>query len=988
MDFLSLGGLPNELIPPGGFREFGPFIVATDLQYTDMTAAPINGVVSVSFAPAGPNDIDITSSGLSPSAISIGFGESVTFRNTDTVPHLMDFLSLGGLPNELIPPGGFREFGPFIVATDLQYTDMTAAPINGVVSVSFAPAGPNDIDITSSGLSPSAISIHDGETITFRNTDTVPHLMDFLSLGGLPNELIPPGGFREFGPFIVATDLQYTDMTAAPINGVVSVSFAPAGPNDIDITSSGLSPSAISIGFGESVTFRNTDTVPHLMDFLSLGGLPNELIPPGGFREFGPFIVATDLQYTDMTAAPINGVVSVSFAPAGPNDIDITSSGLSPSAISIGFGESVTFRNTDTVPHLMDFLSLGGLPNELIPPGGFREFGPFIVATDLQYTDMTAAPINGVVSVSFAPAGPNDIDITSSGLSPSAISIGFGESVTFRNTDTVPHLMDFLSLGGLPNELIPPGGFREFGPFIVATDLQYTDMTAAPINGVVSVSFAPAGPNDIDITSSGLSPSAISIGFGESVTFRNTDTVPHLMDFLSLGGLPNELIPPGGFREFGPFIVATDLQYTDMTAAPINGVVSVSFAPAGPNDIDITSSGLSPSAISIGFGESVTFRNTDTVPHLMDFLSLGGLPNELIPPGGFREFGPFIVATDLQYTDMTAAPINGVVSVSFAPAGPNDIDITSSGLSPSAISIGFGESVTFRNTDTVPHLMDFLSLGGLPNELIPPGGFREFGPFIVATDLQYTDMTAAPINGVVSVSFAPAGPNDIDITSSGLSPSAISIGFGESVTFRNTDTVPHLMDFLSLGGLPNELIPPGGFREFGPFIVATDLQYTDMTAAPINGVVSVSFAPAGPNDIDITSSGLSPSAISIGFGESVTFRNTDTVPHLMDFLSLGGLPNELIPPGGFREFGPFIVATDLQYTDMTAAPINGVVSVSFAPVANNDVVTTDVSIPIIIPVLSNDQNPLAGPLSVLQTTVPTNSGIAIINPDNTITYTP
>ena len=684
---------------------------------------------------------------------------------------------------------------------------------------------------------------------------------------------------------------------------------------------------------------------------------------------------------------------------------------------SNAFGDSaVTFQNTpiDISPLDNDFISAGILSifsfdsiseqggtvsdnggGTLLytPPvstGGFVDSFVYVVSDGQGGFDSATIQIT-IVPNDIAGFDNNIVDITSLGPVPTSLSVDFGDTVTFRNTDTVDHFMDFTGLGGFAETLLP-GEFRVFGPFNQFTSfnsdqvLNYSDFTGAPINGIINVAL-PTDRIFVDITSSGLLPSTIPIILGENVTFRNTDTVDHFMDFTGLGGFAETLLP-GEFRVFGPFNQAIDHSYSDFTGAPINGTVSVSFLPAGPHDVDITSSGLSPSTIPIILGENVTFRNTDTVDHFMDFTGLGGFAETLLP-GEFRVFGPFNQAIDHSYSDFTGAPINGTVSVSFEQAGPNDVDITSSGLSPSSLSVDFGESVTFRNTDTVDHFMDFTGLGGFAETLLP-GEFRVFGPFNQFTSfnsdqvLNYSDFTGAPINGIINVAL-PTDRIFVDITSSGLLPSTIPIILGENVTFRNTDTVDHFMDFTGLGGFAETLLP-GEFRVFGPFNQAIDHSYSDFTGAPINGTVSVSFLPAGPHDVDITSSGLSPSTIPIILGENVTFRNTDTVDHFMDFTGLGGFAETLLP-GEFRVFGPFNQAIDHSYSDFTGAPINGTVLIQFTPAANNDIATTTGNT-IVIPVLDNDQNPLGGILSVLQTTVPTNGGIVVINPDNTIRYTP
>jgi hypothetical protein len=66
---------------------------------------------------------------------------------------------------------------------------------------------------------------------------------------------------------------------------------------------------------------------------------------------------------------------------------------------------------------------------------------------------------------------------------------------------------------------------------------------------------------------------------------------------------------------------------------------------------------------------------------------------------------------------------------------------------------------------------------------------------------------------------------------------------------------------------------------------------------------------------------------------------------------------------------------------VTAAPNN-------TPVANDDTATTAKNTPVKIAVLANDSDPDGDPLIVTGITTPPTHGSAVVNPDNTVTYTP
>ncbi|MDH3262019.1 MAG: Ig-like domain-containing protein, partial [Acidimicrobiia bacterium] len=75
-------------------------------------------------------------------------------------------------------------------------------------------------------------------------------------------------------------------------------------------------------------------------------------------------------------------------------------------------------------------------------------------------------------------------------------------------------------------------------------------------------------------------------------------------------------------------------------------------------------------------------------------------------------------------------------------------------------------------------------------------------------------------------------------------------------------------------------------------------------------------------------------------------------------------------------------ACDIATVTVTVNPQND------PPVANDDLATTDEEVPVTIDVLANDTDPEGDPLSVTQILTDPANGMAVVNGDNTITYTP
>lgn len=163
----------------------------------------------------------------------------------------------------------------------------------------------------------------------------------------------------------------------------------------------------------------------------------------------------------------------------------------------------------------------------------------------------------------------------------------------------------------------------------------------------------------------------------------------------------------------------------------------------------------------------------------------------------------------------------------------------------------------------------------------------------------------------------------------------------------------------------------------------------EVTVNAVNDApVATPIAPQNDNDADVISVSVASNFTDVD-GDALTFTAIGLPPGL-SIDAAGNITGTIDPDAS--QGGP---GSDGIYSvTVTADDGNGgTVSQTFvwevnnpAPVATDDVATTDEDVPVIIPVLANDNDPDGDALSVTSATA--SNGVVTINPDGTITYTP
>jgi N-acetylneuraminic acid mutarotase len=132
--------------------------------------------------------------------------------------------------------------------------------------------------------------------------------------------------------------------------------------------------------------------------------------------------------------------------------------------------------------------------------------------------------------------------------------------------------------------------------------------------------------------------------------------------------------------------------------------------------------------------------------------------------------------------------------------------------------------------------------------------------------------------------------------------------------------------------------------------------------------------------IDVLLNDSDPDGDPINVVNVTTPQNGTAVINLDDTITY-------TPNPGFSGTDSFDYTIDDGHGGTDSASVTITVAANQPPVANADTANTSENTPVIIDVLSNDSDPEGDPIHVISVTNPQN-GTAVINPDDTITYTP
>jgi len=734
-------------------------------------------------AQAAAVTVRITST-LSPVSVTVPRDTTVTFVNDDGERHRVRTTSgpaefdSGNLDSgqvftvTLRSPGTYQYrdernpddvayFGTITVSDSVSTTttDPTAPPPTTVAAPSAV-----SVSIGDRVFVPSSVTVAPGGTVTWTNNDDRPHTVTandrsfdsgILGAGATWSRTFPNGGtfayFCELHPDMTGTvtvplaggggsppppattpppttpppTTTTTQLATTVPDGGGGGSTAPVTATVV-ISGNQFTPQVITIVAGGTVTWANADAVPHTVTgatgqfdsgFLRQGDQFSRTFPSVGTFEYlcelhpemtakvvvvrpGSPATATTQPPSATTVTPVTTHAAANTSP--PTSAPTTSAGsattlasmasvaiagnrFSPRTITIAVGGTVSWVNQDAVPHTVTatdrsfdsgIMMQGDRWDRTFTSAGtytyFCEIHPSMTATVVVTSPGVAAPpvvTAGSPSAGPVPAGSNSsvgagiggapgpsapgsasVGMGDLQFRPATVTVAAGGSVTWTNTDSLPHTVTAAD-GSFDSGILMPGDtFTR--TFATPGDVGYRCTLHPGMNGTVHVvaavagstgdtaSLAPGGDETgatrSEQSSSGhrgsralvervtvsidgdAFPAVTTLTAGQTVTWINNDDVAHNVIAHDGSFSSERFMNPGGrfehsFTEPGIYPYSCDLH------PHMRGIIVVLAADeadaATSPVVVVTDQGFEPPDIVVHQGDTVRWEFDGVLPH-------------------------------------------------------------------------------------------------------------------------------------------------------------------------------------------------------------------------------------------------------------------------------------------------------------------------------------------------------------------------------------
>ena len=541
------------------------------------------------------------------------------------------------------------------------------------------------------GLSPKAVTVQVGTTVTWSLTDGGKHRIRSTA-GPTPFD---SGGLNPGASFTVTFDALGTstyrddeNKNVAAYNGVITVvAQAPPGGGggttptptpttaSVNIANRAFAPASISVITGATVVWSNNDKDPHTVS--QTGGGFNSGTFGTGASYRRTFPTAGTFQYFCEIHPSMLGVVAVSaptsdgttpppppppppappppvVVPSGPDTIRIVDYAFQPTTLTVRAGTLITWANAGLARHTVA-ANDGSLTSPDIASGATYQHRFNLPRTFLYYCDIhpemkATITVDGAGGepapppVTIDPPAPysGDVQIADYSFTPSTVTITEGASLTFVNSGLARHSAT-ANDGSFDTGLLARGArstqvFGTPGTFLYFCTI-HSDMTATVL--VTGANGSPPPPplerpvvaaaaGTIQMVDFAFSPTRITVAAGGSVGFVNAGVAPHTATALDASFDSGVVAPGRSFRAsfavpgtfpllctIHPQMSATVVVVgADGTAPPPNAAATT--APPFAVDVQVFDDSVSPPDVQVAQGGAVTWTAMTLRPHIIN----------------------------------------------------------------------------------------------------------------------------------------------------------------------------------------------------------------------------------------------------------------------------------------------------------------------------------------------------------------------------------
>lgn len=690
-------------------------------------------------------------------------------------------------------------------------------------------------------------------------------------------------------------------------------------------------------------------------------------VPAPGFSGTGSF----DFTLTDDDGGTVTATVTVAVTPtAGPG----TAATSTNQSATIPFATLVNLG----VGTGLELTSVGGVVNGtgVSIAGGNVVFEPtpdFSGVASFTYTvtDDDGQTATGIVTVTVAPTAANDSRSTPAETSVSidVLDNDNGTDLTITSVSTPSSGTAVIAAGEIL--YTPADDFSGIATFTYVT----TDGQGATATATVTVTVTPDAADGVTTTGAEepvtiLASELVTAGTGTGLTVTSVSN-PTNGTVSIVAGNP-QFVPADGFSGTATFdYTMTDASTPGLTAT---ATITVTVTPVATADTVSTTAGtaITIDALDNDLGTSLSITGIASI--------VGGTAVE---NGGEIDFTPtpgFSGTASFTYevTDGANQTTTTTVAITVTPVAVNDDAETDSGTAVSVDVLdndrGTGLTITAISTPTVGTAV--LDNGEIL--FTPPTGFSGDVTFTYDVADASTQTTTAS----VTVTVNPTVENETATTTTGTAvtvPTATLVGAGTGTGLELTVVGGAVNGAVTLVAGGAQFTPAPGFSGDASFT----FTLTDDDGGTVTGTVDVTVSPTATAETATTSAGtpVTVTATTLeGAGSGTGLELTAVGAPVNGTVALVLGDAEFTPAPGFSGTGSF----EFTLTDDDGGTVTQTVTVTIAPVANGDTVTTPIDTSVTMNVITND----AGVGLGVSNHGAAGNGTAAIAADGTLVYTP
>ncbi|TXD46292.1 tandem-95 repeat protein, partial [Polaribacter sp. IC073] len=981
----------------------GDLQINSDGSYTFTPAADYNGVVpqigytisdgtktanstldlsvtAVDDAPVAVADTNITSEDT-PLIVAEVDGILNNDSDTENDPLTVTALMVNGNPATVGTPIALTE-GILQIESNGSYTFTPAANFNGdIPQVTYTISdgnltAQNTLDITVTPVNDAPVAVSDSNTL-----------------------------------------LEDTPITVNAANGLLD--------NDTDTENNALTVTQFTVG-GTTYTSGNTVTLPEGKLLINSDG-SYTFTPTANYNGPVPQVAYTISDGTNTANATLDlSVTAVNDAPVAVADTNTTSED-SPLNVSAVDGVLKNDSDIENDALAVTALMVNGNPATVGDPIVLTE-GTLQLESDGSYVFTPAADFNGVVpQVTYTVSDGTliaqstlDITVTPVNDAPVAsvdtntlsedipLTVNAVNGLLANDTDTENNALTVtqFTVGGTT---YPSGNTVNLteGTLQINSDGSYTFTPTADYNGPVpQVAYTVSDGTNTANSTLDLSVTAVN---DAPVAVADTNTTSE--DTKLTVSVANGILNNDSDKE-NDILTVTALMVNGSTATVGSPIIFTE------GTLQIESNGsyvFTPAANFNGAIPQITYTVSDGAATATSTLDITVTPiND----------APVAVAdtnTLLEDSPLIVSAANGLLK--------NDTDTENDPLTVTQFTVG-GTSYPSGSTVTLPEGTLQINSDG-SYTFTPTANYNGAVPQIAYTVSDGTNTANATLElSVTAVNDAPVAVADTNTTSE---DTPLNVSAANGILKNDSDTENDVLTVIALmvNGSPATVGDPITLTE-GTLQIASNGSYVFTPAVNFNGVVpqvtytvsdgaatvtstlDITVTPVNDAPVAVadTNTLLEDTPLTVSAADGLLKNDTDTENNALSVtqFTVGGTT---YPSGSTVTLpeGTLKINSDGSYTFAPTANYNGAVSqvaytisdgtntanttldltvtpVNDAPVANDDVSSTDPGVSVIINVLPNDSNVDGDNLTITNITIQPANGAVVINGDGTVTYTP